>query len=80
VTVGIVGRQEWRSGTAFRAAQYASQQFPSAHGDVLGAVGLGLRARVGSRTFQLEFRGLNTVPVIGPPRSNGVTFGTRLPF
>ena len=76
VTMGIFGRQEWRSGVTSRSdpgtPDFYGVAFPPSRGNIVGVVGLGLRARLGGRSFQLEYR-----RIYG---STGLTFGTRLPF
>ena len=77
VTMGIFGRQEWRSGITSRSDPFTSSYsfgvaFPPSQGNIVGVFGLGLRARLGGRSFQLEYR-----RIYG---SGGLTFGTRLPF
>ena len=76
VTMGIFGRQEWRSGITSRSdpgtPYFYGVAFPPSRGNIVGVVGLGLRARLGGRSFQLEYR-----RIYG---SGGLTFGTRLPF
>lgn len=75
VTLGLYARQEWRSG--FRSRRSGSEfvsgpAYPPTHGDLLVPVGIGIHARLGGRSFQIEYRRLYG--------SNGLTFGTRLPF
>lgn len=75
VAVGIFGRQEWTYGSRFFGTSSSSTSTPVrtySRGDIVGSLGLGFRARVGGRSFQLELRRLYD--------HNGVTFGTRLPF
>jgi len=75
--MGIFGRQLWRQGSSFfhdRSTSYF-QTSPGrswSRGDIIGSLGLGLRARLDGRSFQLELRRIYD--------HNGLTFGTRLPF
>jgi len=76
VTMGIYGRQTWTRGsvsvydTTMRS--WNSSSFGASRGDFMGALGVGLRGRLGGRSFQLELRRIYS--------NNGLTFGTRLPF
>jgi len=76
VTLGIFGRQEWRSGLTFRDDRFTPSSyaaaFPPSQGNIIGVLGLGLRGRLGGRSFQIEYRRIYN--------SSGLTFGTRLPF
>lgn len=76
VTMGIYGRQQRLDGSTFFNSPFTGFQGspPStrSRGDLIGALGLGLRMRLGGRAFQLEYR-----TIYG---SSGLTFGTRLPF
>lgn len=76
LTMGIYGRQQRIDGSTFFNSQLTGFERGSpatrSRGDLIGALGLGLRMRLGGRTFQLEYR-----RIYG---SSGLTFGTRLPF
>ena len=76
VTVGVFARQFWRRGSFFvRDSTGLSYDVPNlsyTSGDFVGAWGVGLRARLFGRSFQLELRDVRV--------DRGVTFGTRLPF
>jgi hypothetical protein len=77
VTMGVFGRQTWDRGSFFlrdtTAALSWNRPYSSdTRGDIIATVGLGLRARLGGRSFQLEIRRIHS--------NNGLTFGTRLPF
>jgi len=75
VTLGVFGRQVWDHGTYYFQSGTFSQSSPirtQSHGDIIGSLGVGVRARVGGHAFQLELRRLHD--------HNGLTFGTRLPF
>jgi len=74
ITMGVFGRQVWRGGATFvRDSTFPSYNLPhSSHGDIMATLGLGLRARLGGRSFQLELRRIHY--------NNSLTFGTRLPF
>jgi hypothetical protein len=76
VTMGVSGRQSWRQGSMFvhdsTLLSWDVPNFSSSRGDIIGTLGLGLRARLGGRSFQLELRRIYD--------RNGLTFGTRLPF
>jgi hypothetical protein len=76
VAMGVFGRQMWRQGSFFvRDSTLLSYERPyssDSRGDIIGTLGLGLRARLGDRSFQLELRRLYY--------HNSLTFGTRLPF
>lgn len=68
---GIFHRQVWTYGSE----TFGSSTFRwsgSTYGGIIGSLGLGLRARVGGRAYQLELRRLYD--------HNSLTFGTRLPF
>lgn len=71
---GILGRQEWTSGFQSFGISPASTSVRRGytHGDIVGSLGLGIRAPVGGHSFQLELRRLYD--------HNGLTFGSRLPF
>jgi hypothetical protein len=76
VTLGVFGRQMWRQGSFFvqdpNLLSYDQQRFGYSRGDIIPTFGLGLRVRLGGRSFQLELRQI---------RDHGnLTFGTRLPF
>jgi hypothetical protein len=71
VTLGIFGRQQWVQGSRFPAnASFSS--IPGNRGAIAGALGVGLRIRLGGQAFQLEYRRLYN--------HTGLTFGTRIPF
>ncbi len=75
--LGIFGRQLWTQGSGFfrdRSTSYfqTSPKRSLSRGDIIASLGVGLRARLGGRSFQLELR-----RIYG---HNGLTFGTRLPF
>jgi hypothetical protein len=76
VTMGIFGQQTWLRGSRFvQDSIFGSSTVPSfslTRGDIVATLGLGLRARTGSRSFQLELRRVR--------HNNGLSFGTRLPF
>ena len=77
VTMGIFGRQLWTHGSSFfedRLTRYSasSPEHTLSRGDIIAALGVGLRAQLGGRSFQLELRRIYD--------HNGLTFGTRLPF
>src|SRR5689334_1232503 len=76
VTMGVFGRQTWTGGSMFvhdtTSLSWDIPSFRSSRGDIMGTLGLGLRGRLGSRSFQLELRRIYS--------SNGLTFGTRIPF
>jgi len=76
VAMGIFGQQMWLSGSRFvQDSIFGSSNVPSfslTRGDIIATLGLGLRARIGSRSFQLELRRVRS--------HNGLSFGTRLPF
>lgn len=76
LTMGIFARQEWRSGITTRSDPFTSSSYvvayPPSQGNIIGALGLGLRGRLGGRSFQLEYRYVR--------EGRGLTFGTRLPF
>ncbi len=75
--LGIFGRQLWTQGSGFfrdRSTSYfqTSPKRSLSRGDIIASLGVGLRARLGGRSFQLELRRIYGY--------NGLTFGTRLPF
>jgi hypothetical protein len=75
IGMGIFGRQEWTHGwssAGFGPLPEPSPAHTSTHGDIIGSLGLGLRARLASHQFQLEYRRIYD--------HSGLTFGTRLPF
>ena len=76
VTMGIYGRQTWIQGSVSvydsTMRSWNSSSFGASRGDFMGALGVGLRGRLGGRSFQLELRRIYS--------NNGLTFGTRLPF
>ena len=71
-TAGIFGRQEWIRGSRSYEGSPPPAVGTQTHGDIIGAFGVGLRARPGGRTFQLEYRRLHS--------QASVMLGTRLPF
>ena len=80
VTGGVLGRQEWSRGWSFVTYSDGSSsgsRTPRSwtYGDVFFVAGVGTRARLGGRMFQLEFR---RFPFSG--LTNGLTLGTTLPF
>jgi opacity protein-like surface antigen len=75
VTMGIFGRQTWRQGSHFFSDSLSGKSnsnFSYSHGDIIATLGVGLRARLAGRSFQLELRRIR--------EHNGLSFGTRLPF
>ena len=77
VTMGIFARQLWIHGASevsFQPGSFAQSPPDSTRssGDIIASLGVGLRARLAGRSFQLELRRLYN--------HNGLTFGTRLPF
>ena len=76
VTMGVFGRQTWTQGSMFvhdtTLLSWDIPNFRRSRGDIMATLGLGLRARLGGRSFQLELRRIYN--------NNGLTFGTRLPF
>jgi hypothetical protein len=76
VTMGVFGRQMWRQGSSFvrdsTLLSYSAPHFAYSRGDITPTLGLGLRGRLGGRSFQLELRRIYYY--------NSMTFGTRLPF
>ncbi len=76
VTMGVFGRQSWSQGSMFihdsTLLSWDVPNFRRSRGNIIGTLGVGLRARLGGRSFQLELR-----RIYG---DNGLTFGTRLPF
>lgn len=73
VSAGVFGRQVWRTGSFFvQDSTVNTFDTGSSRGYVITTVGLGLRAQLSGRSFQLELRGIHD--------HFGLTFGTRLPF
>ena len=76
VTMGIFGRQKWMQGSSFdydsTKLSWDAPYSSSTNGDIMGTLGVGVRARLAGRSFQLELRRVHSY--------NGLTFGTRLPF
>ena len=78
VTMGVFARQLWIHGArefSFQSGSFAQSSPVSTRssGDIIASLGVGLRARLAGRSFQLELRRLYNA-------QNGLTFGTRLPF
>lgn len=71
-TAGIFGRQQWIHGSRSDVNSPPPPVSTQTHGDIIGAFGVGLRARLGGRTFQSEYRRLHS--------QASVMLGTRLPF
>jgi hypothetical protein len=76
LTMAAVARQTWRRASGW--VQYADSSAPrffplttASYGDVLLEPGIGLRARLAGRVFQLEVRQYD---------HRSLTFGTQLPF
>src|SRR5262245_60498155 len=72
--LGLYRRPQWTSGSQTFGV---SPSLITYHGtfsraNIVGGLGLGLRTRLGSHSFQIEYRRLYD--------NNGLTFGTRLPF
>lgn len=85
LTIGVLARQAWShgwtqarnaAGSTFSAIPEATRMF----GDVIIPVGLGIRANIGGRSFQLEIRRLYGGNSQGFGMRNSLTFGTSLPF
>ena len=76
VTMGIFGRQKWMQGSSFiydsTTLVWRDPYSSHTNGDIIGTLGVGVRARLAGRSFQLELRRIYD--------HNGLTFGTRLPF
>ncbi len=77
VTFAMLARQRWWQGSYWFQnlnGSYAwnAPQHSSTRGDIIAALGLGTRVRLGGRMFQLEMR-----QIYG---SNSVLLGTNLPF
>jgi len=76
VTFGVYARQLWQNGSSSFAFQgspvWGSPPGTRARGDIIATLGVGLRARVAGRMFQVELRGIHD--------QYGLTFGSRLPF
>jgi hypothetical protein len=71
---GTLARQQWTQGSRTLSVDEpmtrSMRWYP--HLDIVGSLGVGLRGRLFSRSFQVEYRRLYD--------HNGLTFGTRLPF
>jgi hypothetical protein len=75
LTFGVFAQQRWRHGSRFvyqSSGPSSVYSYAGSEGATLGALGLGLRARVGGRTFQVEIRQMQG--------QHSLSFGTRLPF
>jgi hypothetical protein len=75
VTFGVYGQQSWRHGSRFvfqSSTPPSVYSYSGSNGAIIGTVGLGLRARLGGHTFQLEIRHLQG--------QHSFSLGTRLPF
>ncbi len=76
VTMGVFAFQEWMHGLHAYHTNGSNWSNSPIHtdsrGDFAASLGLGLRTRIGGRTFQLEYRWIES--------QTGLTFGTRLPF
>lgn len=75
LTFGVFAQQSWRHGSRFifqSSGPPSVYSYSGSEGAIIGALGLGLRARVGGRTFQVEIRQIQ--------RQHSLSFGTRLPF
>ncbi len=76
VAMGIFGRQMWRRGSRFtQDSVFGTTNDPYfllTRREIIGTLGLGLRARISGRSFQLELREIYN--------HYGLSFGTRLPF
>lgn len=81
VTMGVFGRQTWLLGSALvydsTTMSFSAPYSSRTNGEVFGTLGVGVRARLGGRSLQLEVRRL---PRVGGYYDNGLTFGSRLPF
>jgi len=76
VMLGLYARQSWsHRATSFRnpdgSLAWNVPENSRTYGDVLAQAGIGFRARLGDRMFQLEMRQF---------RRRSVTLGTNLPF
>jgi hypothetical protein len=76
-TIGVVGRQVWSNGwSVFSDTMGYSSGSTTPQSRTYGAIvvpmGIGIRARLGGRQFQIEYRVHNP--------QQGLTLGTRLPF
>jgi len=71
---GIFSRQEWTHGAKYLGPGPVrlDPNQTRTRGDIIGGLGLGLRARLSGHAFQLEYRRLYD--------QAGLTLGTRLPF
>lgn len=76
VTTGVYARQQRIYGSRFFSNSgpglHGLQRITTSRGDIIGAVGLGLRMGIGDHTFQVEYRNISG--------AKGLTFGMRLPF
>src|SRR5262245_16586870 len=74
-SLGVYRRQQWTSGYhSFGLSDSSSIRYEGTYSraNIVDGLGFGLRARLGGRLFQIEYRRLYD--------HNGLTFGTRLPF
>ncbi len=76
IMMGVYARQSWSHGAnSFRNADgslaWSSPERSRTYGDLLAQVGIGIRARIGGHTFQLEMRNFGT---------RSLTLGKNLPF
>lgn len=80
VVLAAVARQSWTRGSGWlQTPGAAPQYFPQATnsvGDVMLQPGIGMRARIASRMFQLEWRHF----AYNRGQPNSLTLGTQLPF
>ncbi len=76
-TFGVLARQSWSYGWSRWSSSVVGGTFETperlrALGAISAVPGLGVRARIGQRTYQFEYRWL--------ANRHSATFGTRLPF
>jgi hypothetical protein len=74
-TIGILAQQYWSHGWfewESPQGQGSYQRFSQSEGTMIGPLGIGMRARLGNRMFQVEFRQL--------AHRHALLFGTSLPF
>jgi len=72
--VGALARQSWRHSSSFYFPSGTGTSTSGTSGDIVFPFGLGLRARIARRMFQVEirrFQGLHTTTLM---------VGTNLPF
>jgi len=77
ITLGVLARQTWIHGFDARfppGGQPTYSRFSGTLGELAYPVGLGIRARIGSRVLQFELRRFLA------EHRNGLMVGTRLPF